>query len=321
MGSSSGLSRGELRRRIFCTTVPLLTLTMIFTTGVAGFCGLAACRQAAGFETWSEACWAYRWTFVATIAAEAFFLAVGVAVTCRLARRVVSLTEGMRELVRVVLHDLQTPLAQMRNVSERMIYDEISPQEAAERIAEQCDRLVSVIGMNAEIARLESVDDVPVVPVDLTEVALLATELFSSCADEAGLAFEVALPDRPLVVSGDRPRLQRLVSNLIDNAIKFTPQGGRIRIGLAAVDGKAVLTVTDTGVGMSAETQARMFDRFYRSDVTRRQAGFGLGLSLVRAVVRRYNGVIACTSAEGRGTTFVVTFALRIGNPSPQQTP
>lgn len=309
MGLSSDLHR-PLLRRILLVTIPLLTVAMLVTTGIAGFCGMSACRSAAGLDSWRETFSVYRPVFVATILAEGLFLALGVAIVWRLARRVNGLTEGMRDLIRSVVHDLRTPVSQMRHAAERMALSEES--EGPGVIAEQCDRLLSLIDMNAEIARLTTVDGVPEEPVDLSATLAMATELFSAAAEESGITLVYEPAGRPLLLSAQPARLQRLVSNLLDNAIKFTPRGGSVRVSACATGANACLTVSDTGIGMSPETQERMYERFFRGDPLRPTEGFGFGLTMVRALVTRYRGTIACTSVEGRGTIFRVTFPLMV---------
>ena len=115
------------------------------------------------------------------------------------------------------------------------------------------------------------------------------------------------MPDAPVVFSGHRGRLQRLVGNLLDNAIKFTPRGGTITIALEHVRDAFVLRVADTGCGIAAEDLPHVFRRFWRADSSRSLPGNGLGLALVKAIVTSYAGTITCDSSPGRGTAFSVS--------------
>src|SRR5260370_3523653 len=110
----------------------------------------------------------------------------------------------------------------------------------------------------------------------------------------------------PVYVEGDPSRLQQVVVNLLDNAIKYTPEGGSVSVTVRAETDKAVLTVTDTGIGISEEGHAHIFERFYRTDKarSRQMGGTGLGLSIVKSIGAAHGGRVGVQSAEGRGSTF-----------------
>ncbi len=114
------------------------------------------------------------------------------------------------------------------------------------------------------------------------------------------------------MVHGDRTRLAQLLDNLVSNALKFTPPGGLVRVQLRTSGTKAVLEVSDTGVGMPAKDQEGLFDRFYRTPGARRQGvpGTGLGLSIVKAIVDAHEGTIGVVSSEGTGTIFRIELPL-----------
>jgi signal transduction histidine kinase len=116
------------------------------------------------------------------------------------------------------------------------------------------------------------------------------------------------------IVSGDRVRLEQVAANLIDNAIKYTPEGGAVTIIVTADDSRARLSVKDNGVGISAEEQPRIWDRLFRGDQSRAERGLGLGLSLVKAIVNAHGGTVSVESASGKGSTFTVSLPL-IPNP------
>src|SRR5258708_35746789 len=123
--------------------------------------------------------------------------------------------------------------------------------------------------------------------------------------DEKKLALRVEAAE-PVQVEGDPSRLQQVVVNLLDNAIKYTPEGGSVSVSVRAETDKAVLTVTDTGIGISEDSQAHIFERFYRTDQagSRQMGGTGLGLSIVKSIGAAHGGRASVLSKEGHGRTF-----------------
>ena len=146
-------------------------------------------------------------------------------------------------------------------------------------------------------------------PVELGAITRAAIEVVQPAADAKRVMLTAVLPERPVAVRGDADRLQQVAWNLISNAIKFTPTGGRITVTVQAVDGKAQLVVQDTGEGIPPEFVPRVFEPFRQADASpgRRYAGLGLGLAIVRALVERHDGTIRVESpGKRRGTTFTV---------------
>ena len=119
-------------------------------------------------------------------------------------------------------------------------------------------------------------------------------------------------PDTPVVIAGDRVRLEQVLQNLLDNAMKYSPEGGLITVRVEQRNAQAVLSVSDQGIGIPEEARAKLFDRFYRaSNIDRRQMqGVGIGLSIVTEIVALHGGVVEIDSAEGRGSTFTVRLPL-----------
>jgi signal transduction histidine kinase len=113
-----------------------------------------------------------------------------------------------------------------------------------------------------------------------------------------------------VVATGDRDRLRQVFANLIDNAIKYSERGSVVTIATRRQDDVAVVTVTDTGIGIAPEELPRIWERLYRGDRSRTERGLGLGLSLVRAYVRAHNGTISASSLPGQGTTFTINLPL-----------
>jgi len=135
-------------------------------------------------------------------------------------------------------------------------------------------------------------------------------ELFRPLAEDKGLSLELQLPQTPLTVSADPRQLQRSFSNLLDNALKYTEAGGKVRI-TARVAGSAVeIAVADNGLGISEAEQTRIFERFYRVESSRSTPGNGLGLNMAEAFIRNHGGRLELRSREGQGSTFTASLPL-----------
>jgi signal transduction histidine kinase len=133
-----------------------------------------------------------------------------------------------------------------------------------------------------------------------------ACNLFQSAAEDKGLKL-VCNPTEKFSICGDMRLIQRMIANLLDNAIKYTPSGGSIDVSIGSMDNQsALIAVKDTGIGISEQDLPHIFERFYRCDPSRSQAGTGLGLSFARAVAQAHNGDITVTSAPKKGSTFTV---------------
>jgi signal transduction histidine kinase len=144
-------------------------------------------------------------------------------------------------------------------------------------------------------------------PVPLDELIADAVQEFRPAFAEKKISLNVhAL--QPAVVQGDRDSLYRVFSNLLQNALRYTDSGGSVDINMANDSGQARVSVTDTGIGMSSEDLARIFDRFYRADKSRSRAagGSGLGLAIVKSICEYHKGSISVQSVEGKGSTFTV---------------
>jgi signal transduction histidine kinase len=142
--------------------------------------------------------------------------------------------------------------------------------------------------------------------IDLNSLLQDACDLFRATAEAKGLTIVLKPCDRCLV-HGDNAKLQRLMVNLLDNAVKYTPTGGTITVSIEQYDGKVVASVSDTGIGIAEENLTRIFTRFFKCDPSRSQTGSGLGLNLARAIVYSHGGSISVTSSPGKGSTFTVS--------------
>jgi signal transduction histidine kinase len=173
---------------------------------------------------------------------------------------------------------------------------------------EECDRLLSIINTMLMISRTEAgVERPSLETIELAGLVREACELFGTTAEDRGLTLRCDLPEK-CVLAGDARMIQRLLSNLLDNAIKYTPAGGRVEVCLTQSAGSGVtLAIRDNGVGIPEEELPRIFERFYRGDQSRSASGTGLGLSLARAIARAHGGDITVESRLHEGSVFTVT--------------
>ncbi len=142
--------------------------------------------------------------------------------------------------------------------------------------------------------------------VDLAKLAAEVTAVYEDTAEDAGVALSVRAPEH-LTVTADRDRLRQALANLVDNAIKYTPSGGRVEVTAGQTAGTVSISVRDTGAGIAEHEIPRIWDRLYRGDQSRATRGLGLGLNLVRASVEAQGGTVAVESQPGRGSTFTIT--------------
>ncbi len=218
-----------------------------------------------------------------------------------------------REFVSNVSHELKTPLTSIQAYSDTLLSggldDEAHRQSFVERIQEQADRLQTLILDLLRLARIES-DDVAfeIRSVDVGEVVTECIEDRSEVATSKGLKLEMKPPVAPVVAQAEAEGLRTILSNLIENAINYTPAGGAVEVSWSAHGGMVQIVVSDTGVGIPKEHQSRVFERFYRVDRARSRAlgGTGLGLSIVKHLAQAFGGRVELESEQGRGSRFIV---------------
>ena len=204
-------------------------------------------------------------------------------------------------------HELRSPLGAMRAAVEVALGQPREPKEYRDVLAslgEQCERLTALVNGLLLLARADAGEvTVRREPVDLSALATDVAEMYEPLAEERGVRFRCECGS-PLPVVGDPARLRQLVTNLVDNAIKFTEPGGSVTLRVEAAGEEARLAVEDTGVGIAPEHLPHVFERFYQADPARSVGGSGLGLSICRWIVEAHGGSIVATSGEG--SAFVV---------------
>jgi two-component system OmpR family sensor kinase len=213
--------------------------------------------------------------------------------------------DAQRGFLESVSHELKTPLTSIRGYAEAMTDGAVDPEQAAQVIAGEAGRLERLVTDLLDLARLQRSEfTVEPVPLDLGEVTTLVADRHRPRASTLGVSLEAVL-DGPAPALGDRDRLVQAVSNLVENALRLTPEGGRVTI--AARPG--AVTVSDTGPGLAAADLPHVFERFYLYERYRseRAVGSGLGLTIVSELATRMGGTIRVESQPGEGAAFTIT--------------
>jgi signal transduction histidine kinase len=224
--------------------------------------------------------------------------------------RVQDLISQMKEISENIAHDLRSPITRMRGIAEMALAREDPDEERttmAGAIIEECDRLLGMINAMLDISEAESgLARLDMRNVDLVEMLRDVCDLFQPLAEDRNVDVTIDAP-KSARMACDLRKVQRVFSNLLDNALKYTPPGGGIRILAEERVNETVVTIRDTGIGIPEGDLPHIFDRFFRGEESRSTPGNGLGLSLAQAFVTIHGGNIAATSTLGRGSQFVVT--------------
>lgn len=206
-------------------------------------------------------------------------------------------------------HELRTPLAVIKNQIDVMLERDRSTEEYRESlisIGEDVDRMTVLLTRLLDLARSEeSPHGAARAPVDLGQLAAEIVEGFQLLAEERGITLQASISG-PVIVDGDAARLSQILTNLLDNAVSYTPSGGHIEVRAYTEGPTAKVAVIDDGVGIAPEHLPHLFDRFYRVDRARARAEghYGLGLALGAAIAREHDGRIDVQSAPGKGSHF-----------------
>ncbi|UCC75893.1 MAG: HAMP domain-containing histidine kinase, partial [Anaerolineales bacterium] len=233
----------------------------------------------------------------------------------QMADRVQEIIVTLQRFASDAAHEIHTPLTALRTNLELARRDVLEGND--ENLVEaqaQVERLEALTAGLLDLSRIESgSQEQSRAAVDLVRLAEEVGELYASRAEQAGVEFDLSLPSTPVTVQGDVGQLRSALSNLLGNAVKFTPQGGSIRFGVRQEGAMAVSWVEDTGIGIPDEDLPHLFQRFHRGRNAASYPGSGLGLAIVRAIVEQHGGQIQAESHD-QGSSF--TLRIPIAPPS-----
>ena len=218
----------------------------------------------------------------------------------------------VRSVGDAVAHDLRTPLTRLRTRLERSRVQARTVAEFHETVDQGLAWIDQTLAMVTAVLRIGEMEDgrrrAAFMRVDLGEVAAVAVEFFEPLAEEKGIRLDLAVPSGPHAILGDRDLCFEALSNLLDNALKFTPSGGTVFVRVARAGDAVLAAVDDTGPGLPPGEHAQMFQRFYRAETARRTPGNGLGLSLVAAIAKLHTATVTARTLPEGGGRFEMAF-------------
>ena len=214
--------------------------------------------------------------------------------------------QNRREFTANVSHELKTPLQGIIGSAELLENGMVQPDDVPRfvgHIRKEAQRLVTLIGDIIRLSQLDEGDEMPRETVDLLTLSQEAADDLTAAAEQKNVTISVT--GESTCVSGVRRLLYEVIYNLCDNGVKYNVEGGSVSVRVGTEDGKAVVSVADTGIGIAPEHRERIFERFYRVDKSHSKAsgGTGLGLSIVKHAVQYHHGTVELQSEEGKGTT------------------
>jgi signal transduction histidine kinase len=223
--------------------------------------------------------------------------------------RIDALVAGIRNITDDIAHDLKKPIARIRVISEKNLTNNHcggQDEQGSARIMEECDYLMQMIDTMLDLSEAEAgAAPLTMRRIDIAGIVRNAHDLFYPLAEDTGLSFTLDIPEICPVL-GDMRKIQRMIANLLDNAFKYTLPGGEVAISMKEDSDKVMISIRDNGLGISADNLPHIFERFFRCDKSRSEAGIGLGLTLAKAIAVSHGGDIAVQSSPGRGSTFTI---------------
>ena len=232
--------------------------------------------------------------------------------------RVHNSQQSQRDFVANVSHELKTPLTSIQGFAQAILDDTADTPEARKQAAQiiynESARMHRMALDLLDLARLEAgTADLKMSAVDVDALLRGIVEKFTPQATKAGVYLQINIPDNFPTLTADGDRLAQVFTNLVDNALKFTPANGQVTLAAKKVGAEMELSVADTGIGVESEALPRLFDRFYQADSSRaggEKHGAGLGLAIVQEIVQAHGGKIGVRSQVGHGTTFTIQLPL-----------
>jgi heavy metal sensor kinase len=228
--------------------------------------------------------------------------------------RIEVLVRDLQEVTDNIAHDLRSPITRIRGISEITLTSEqniTAYQDMAQLIIEESDRQIEMINTMLEITKAETaIGQLNKERVEIRKIVEEAHDLFQPLAENKGITIDVHVPVAPVFVMVEKKKLQRVIANLLDNAIKYSYEGGRVAISVALENPNIIIEVADNGIGIDKEDLPRIFERFYRCEKSRSTPGSGLGLSLAKAFVQAHAGNINVKSTPEKGSIFSLSLPI-----------
>jgi signal transduction histidine kinase len=233
-----------------------------------------------------------------------------------MAQRIDVTVSTLRSFVADAAHELHTPLTALHTnlelaVDEKNSLNQLHYLEVAQ---EQSLRLESLVSGLLDLSRIEASSTISRMELNISQIVNEVYEIFASRAEMKDINMNVVTPQEPLLVEANDLQLRRLISNLVDNALKFTPAGGKTALDVFKKMDQVVIKVSDTGIGIPSDDLPFLFDRFHRGRNASRFQGNGLGLAIVKALVEIQGGSISAESTLDEGTTITVRLPLKISD-------
>jgi two-component system sensor histidine kinase CiaH len=220
--------------------------------------------------------------------------------------------EREKQFLTDVSHDLRTPLTILNGDIEVTLQKDRKKEEYIKTLQSNKEEVNDLIGLVENMLFLSREETqykaLQKEQVDLTDILTERIAIFQKAAVQKKVLIQFNFPQQSVVINGNAQLLKRLFTNLLDNAIKYTPAKGKISVTLNQKSDASVVKISDSGIGISQEHQEKIFERFFRVDTSRSQKGYGLGLSIAKQIVEFHHAAIHLTSKIGKGTTITLSF-------------